>query len=265
MIENKNTQKAVGAVIIIVLIGFVGWYIARDFSLTDTDTIEDGSIESLVESGDAEVNEIPVGVDLNIDAVVRPELGRAVVMPERFSSEAIVILLNNIATLTEQLKEDSNSFHSWSDLAAQYKIIDDFEGAKEIWEFLITTAKENVGPYINLGNLYHYQLKDYEKAESAFKDALNINDKLEQAYSGLHELYRYSYKIDTTLAVDILKEGVVAIPDSVDLRMLLASYYTKLGMNDDARAVYEEVLIMANTAGDTNLVTIVEAAIESLK
>ena len=63
----------------------------------------------------------------------------------------------------------------------------------------------------------------------------------------------------------LLKEGIAVVPDNTDIRMLLASYYTELGMKDEARAVYEEVLVIADTAGNTNLVTITEAAIDSLK
>lgn len=271
MFTDKNTQKVVGAVIIILLLGFVGWYIARDFSplssekVGESTTVENGSIESLVESGDAEIVEIPVDVNLNANSIAQPTLNRTITMPERFTPEAVRILQNNIATLTTQLEEDPSLFHSWSDLATQYKIIDDFEGAREVWEYLIKITKDNAIIRISLGNLYHYQLRDFEKSEEVFKDLLSINEKTVEAYVGLHELYRYSYKTDTTLAIDILKEGIAAVPNNTDIRMLLASYYTKLEMKDEARAVYEEVLVMANSAGNTNLVTITEAAIESLK
>lgn len=270
MFKDKNTQNALGATIIILVIGFITWYIVRDVTPTGqqgegVNTVKEGNIEALVESGYAEIDEIPVNLDLKADSIVRPELGRAIVMPERFTNEAIEILINNISTLTAQLKEDPNSFQAWTDLAAQYKIIDDFEGAIEIWNFLSIAAEGDTGSRINLGNLYHYQLREFEKSEAVFKDVIGINKRIVEAYTGLHELYRYSYKTDTTLAIDILKDAIVTIPDSIDLRMLLASYYTELGMKNEADAVYEDVLTMAQSAENTNLVTIVEAAIESLK
>jgi len=270
MLENKDTQKALGATVIILIIGFIGWYIVRDISHTNSTkdidtTIEDGSLESLIESGDAEIVGIPVDVDLNTNSVSKPTLGRTITMPERFTPEAVTILQNNIATLTAQLKENPDSLQAWSDLANQYKIIDDFEGAREIWEYLILVTQNNTVIRISLGNLYHYQLRNFEKSEAVFKEALRVNDKTVEVYVGLHELYRYSYKTGSTLAVDILKEGITAVPENTDIRMLLASYYTKLDMKAEATAVYEEVLMMANSAGNTNLVTIIEAAIQSLK
>ena len=267
----KNIQKAAGVALIIIAVGLIGWYIVRDFSLINSQekveetTTEGEGLDVLVENGDVDIQEIPVDLDINADELVRPKLGRTIEMPDRFSPEAATILRNNIATLTTQLEKDPNSFQAWSDLAIQYKIIDDFEGAAEIWEFLSIAAEGNTDSRVNLGNLYHFQLKNYERSESTFKDIISINNGIVEAYVGLYELYRYSYKTDTTLAVDILKEGIIAIPNNIDIRMLLASYYTDLEMNIEAKVVYEEALTLANTIGDTNIIAIIEAAIESLK
>lgn len=270
MTLHKDTQKALGATVIILVIGFIGWYIVRSIPSTNStqyiDTsIEDGSLDALVESGDAQVEEIPVDINLDANTAIRPKLDRSTVIPSRFSPEAVTILENNITKLKDQLANDPNSFQGWIDLANQYKIIDDFKGAAEIWEFLSITAEGNTISRINLGNLYHYELKDFEKSEAIFRDVISINNEIVDAYTGLHELYRYSFKKPTTLAVDVLKEGIAAIPNNIDLRMLLASYYTKLDMKTEANAVYEDVLVMARNAGNTNLVTIIEAAIQSLK
>ena len=268
-INKEKIQKVFGVIIVVILISLFGWYILRDTSPKVSkegvkNSIKNSNIGVSIETegGDVKIKEIPTD---STDSVTQPKLDRVVVMPERFSPEAVAILQNNINTLTSQLKEDPNSFQAWSDLANQYKIIGDYEGAVEIWKYLSTTAKENTVSRINLGEVYHYYLKEYKKSEEVFKEVIDINSSIVGAYTGLHELYRYSYKTDTTLAIDILKDGIVAIPDNVDLRMLLASYYTELGMKNDARAVYEKVLVMANTSGNTNLVTIIKAAINSLK
>lgn len=270
MFKDKNTQKALRATIIILVVGFIGWYIVRSIpspnSTQDIDTsIEDGSLDALVESGDAQVEEIPVDINLDANTAIRPSLDRSTVIPSRFSPEAVTILENNITKLKDQLANDPNSFQGWIDLASQYKIIDDFKGAAEIWEFLSITAEGNTVSRINLANLYHYEIKDFEKSEAIFKDVISINNQIVEAYTGLHELYKYSFKTSTTLAVDVLKEGIEAIPSNIDLRMLLASYYTELGMKDEALGVYEDVLTIAQNVGNTNLITIIEAAIASLK
>ena len=270
MFKNEKVQKIFGLVFTVLLIGLVGWYITRDISTVDIkqdgqDVIESESLEDLVKDGSAEVEEIPVDVDLKADSVSRPNLDRAIILPSRFLGEAETIVLNNISTLVAQLKEDPNSFQAWSDLATQYKIIDDFEGSAEIWEFLSIATGDNIDTRINLGNLYHYHLRDFLKSEEVFKEVLDINSNSTEAYTGLHELYRYSYKTDTFLAVDILKEGIEVIPNNIDLRMLLASYYTELDMFDEAKVVYEEVLVMAEATDNTNLISIIKAAIDNLK
>ncbi|MEX0651951.1 MAG: hypothetical protein WD509_00545 [Candidatus Paceibacterota bacterium] len=269
MIQDTRTQKLIGVGVIAILIGFIGWYIARDFSLFSQEEkmtqAEGESIESLVERGDAEVKEIPVIVDLNTNTITQPELNRTMTMPDRFSPEAVTILEKNIATLKTQLQGDKDSFQAWSDLAVQYKIIDDFEGAREIWEYLRIAAKAETQPLINLGSLYHYELKEFEKSESAYQEAIKRDGTAVEAYTGLHELYRYSYKTSTTLAVDTLKEGIIAVPRNTDIRMVLASYYEKLGKRDEAKTEYEKARTIATEEGNTNLVTIINAAIENLK
>ncbi len=280
MIENKtmdkNRQKALGVAIIILLIGLIGWYIVRDVSPQDSrenqnsgenieDTVSSGDITALIESGDAEIQEIPVEIDTTANTLVKPELSRNIVIPARFNGDAETIMRNNIEKFRAQLNEDSDSFEAWSNLAIQYKIIDDFEGAVEIWEYLSLVTTDNIETRLNLGNVYHFELKEYEKSEKVFKEVLNIKKHTIGAYTGLHELYKYSYKTDTTLALDILKEGADVMTEDIDLRILLASYYTELGMKTEATAVYEEALAKAEAIGNTNLVTIIKAAITSLK
>lgn len=237
MFKNTEIQKVVSLVVILILLGFVIWYILKDLSIikSKVNTQQEENTDSIVVEDNAEIDEIPVNLNLNADEMLRPKLNRIIIMPERFSSEAVVILENNIKTLISQLNEDPNSYQAWSDLANQYKTIDDFDGAIEIWEYLSISAEGETISKINLGNLYHYELKEFEKSESAFKDALVINKKIIEAYTGLHELYKYSYKQDTTLATDILLEGLEKNPNNIDLLIALASYYKeKANMIDSA-------------------------------
>ena len=271
MFKNKDTQKFIGAIVVLLLAGVFVWYITKDLSSVTPkesgNVVKEASTSpsiKLVKNGNIKIKKIPVNTNFDANTLARPKLNRVIVIPKRFPPEAVKILQNNITKLTTELKKNPDSFSDWSDLAKQYYIIDDFKGAVEIWKYLTVVAKGDTVSLVNLGKVYFYQLKDYKKSETAFKKAISINSKLTEAYVGLHNLYRYSYKTDTTLAIDILKEGIKST-NSTDLQMLLASYYTKLGMKDKAEEVYKEVLVVANTSGNTNLVTIVKAAINSLK
>lgn len=270
-INSEKIQKILGAIVVIILIGLFGWYVVRDISpLTsegvskDKEAVSNNDIDVSVETegGDVEIKEIPKGF-MNI--VAQPKLYRVVVMPERFSPEAVAILQNNIDTLTSQLKEDSGSFQAWSDLANQYKIIDDFTGAVEIWEYLSIVAEGNIVSRINLGEVYHYYLKEYGKSEAVFNEVIAINKGTVGAYTGLHELYRYSYKTDTTLAIDILKDGIVAVSDNIDLLVTLAGYYRDIGMIDDAKTTYIKARDEAEMKGNTSLVNLINEELTGLE
>lgn len=261
-----RTQKIVAGVAAIFLIGLAGWFV---FDRRSSDeAAPEGAYDTAVStegSGSAvNISEIPVDLNLNADALARPFLNRPVVIPDNFSPEAATIVNGNIGVLKAQLEENPNSFQSWSDLAVQYKVMEDFEGAIEIWTYLSLVAGENTVPLINLGNVYHYELKDFEKAEEAFRKALAVDSKNPQAYIGLHELYRYSYKQDTTLAVDTVLDAMKALPDDLRLYQTLGNYYQDTGEIEKARETLLLGLDKARTAGDTNMVNTFTSMLERL-
>lgn len=251
--------------LVIVVLGTIGWF-AFGNSVPGEEVKNESEKKPGIEltEGEAEITQIPI--DASGSSLVRPELDRTVTIPVRFNAEAKAILLSNIKTLKSQIENDPGSFQAWSDLAMQYKIIDDFEGAAEIWEFLNKAAENNTVSRVNLGNLYHYELKEYAKAEASFKAALAINNRLPEAYTGLHELYRYSYKTNTTLAEDILKDGIAAISQNqnIDLKLMLAGYYKEKGRNADAKEFYTQARAQAETLGNTQLVSAIDAELATL-
>ena len=72
-------------------------------------------------------------------------------------------------------------------------------------------------------------------------------------YANLYDLYRYSYKTNTTAAADILKQGIKENPQAVDLYIALGAYYKTQGKRTDARNYYEQALDLAINAGNTAL------------
>ncbi len=232
------------------------------------------------DSGTADIKTIPIGdgtIDdngiININPIEKqkldiPNLNRKIVFSDSMPEDARKIILSNIATLITQLKEDSSSFKNWLDLATHYKIIEDYEGARDIWEFINETSPRNSVSFSNLGDLYHYNLKDFSKSEKNFKEAIERNLSV-QSYIGLHELYKYSYKQDTTLAVDILVEGMLKNPTSIDLIITLANYYKERGniaKGDftNAKKYYEQARDNAKKMANTQLVELLDLEIANL-
>ena len=266
LLQNKSIREFLGAAVVVIVVVLVGWYIVRDIASTGKENVvQEGGIGADIREGGGTIEQLPVDTTITPpSAIAAPKLERSLTFPDNFDETAQTIIQNNIIALTAVLKEQPDSFSAWSDLAIQYKIIGDYEGAAEIWEYLNKVAEGNTISRVNLGNLYHYQLKNYEKSETNFKDALRINKELSEAYTGLFELYRYSFRTNTSEAENILKEGIAALPQNIDFVMTLAGYYKEKGRSDDAKETYKKARILAETAGNETLVSAIDDELSAL-
>ncbi len=259
MFENKKVQGALGVLLAVILLAGGGWYVFNDIQREER--VQETENEEVAAKDDP-------GYTINFEKIPTtpaPELYRAVTVPDNFPADAEVIVRQNIETLRNEIEENPDLFQSWINLASQYKIIQDYEGAIEIWEYLNETAPQNTLSRVNLGGVYHYELQEYEKAEENFREALSIEASTPQAYLGLHELYLYSYKINTTLAEDVLKEGIAALPDNIDLVTTLASYYKNNDQVEEAIGAYEDARELAEELDNQGLVNAINTEIEKLK
>ena len=68
-----------------------------------------------------------------------------------------------IQDLSSQLKKDSDNLENWLVLGVYRKIIGDYEGAKEVWEYAGAVRPQNSVSFNNLGELYAYYLKNNKK------------------------------------------------------------------------------------------------------
>ena len=229
-----------------------------------TTLFRSGGIGTKIKNGSAEIKEIPVKLDLNANTLIRPKLNRTIVIPDRFPTEAATALRSNIATLKAQLKKDPNSFGAWSNLAIQYKIIDDYKGAIEIWKYLTKVVPNNSVSFFNLGNVYNLYLKDYKESEAYYKKAIKIEPTQSIYYRALYEMYLYSYKTDTNLAERTLLDGLNTIPNGIDLMMVLGKYYKDTGRIEDAKAIYTKARTEAQKRKNADLVNTINNELSNL-
>jgi len=271
---NKNIYILIG---IMVIIGaFVAYDFNREDTLLDNDKkeITDGNVGIILSDDDrnADIKQIPITDTNDIkkeQEIDYPELTSSIVFPDSLSEDARVIIANNIATLINKLEKEENSFGGWFDLAAQYKIIEDYESTRDIWEFLGESFTGNNTVFSNLGNLYHYDLKDFPKSEESFRKAIENDKSNIQSYIGLHELYKYSYKQETSLVIDILIEGIEDNPINIDLMITLANYYKERGNmskgdQTNAQKYYEQAREKAQKLGNTQLIEAITQEISNL-
>ena len=202
---------------------------------------------------------------LRVGPAKAPSLDRELNFPADFPQEARQILTQNVQTLRERILQNQEDAAAWLDLAIQYKTINDFDGAIEIWKYL-ADAKNHPVAYYNLGSTYHLDLKQYAQSENYYRKAIEANPGFALNYSGLHELYKYSYKQDGTLAADVLKEGIEKVSDNgrIDLMTALAGYYVEKGDKTQAVEWYSKAKLAATSAGNPDLAGQIQKQIDLL-
>lgn len=182
-----------------------------------------------------------------------PDLARPVIMLATLVPETETMARAKISELSKELAAEPGLFGSWLELASYRKLIGDGIGSEEIWSFMTKQWPESETPYINLGNFYHYQMREFAKSEVTFRKAISLTPNSIPSYIGLYELYSLSYIEKAGLADDTLLEGLKNNPKNILLLSTLAEYYTGQGDNVSAKKYYQEALDVALQSNDTKL------------
>ena len=129
----------------------------------------------------------------------------------------------------------------WIAVGVTKKFFNDYEGARDAWEYANILYPANALSFANLGNLYAFYLHNNTKAELNFKRAI-ANDPYQAGYYlNLADFYKNAYIAKKSEAVKVLTEGMSVIKD-VNLVLALATYYRDEGDKVNALKYYEEVL-----------------------
>lgn len=193
-------------------------------------------------------------------------LGRKVELPESFSEEARSFALKNIETSKAAIQASPKNAEAWLDLAISYKTVGDLDGAVLIWQYLEKEAQNPIAIQ-NLANTYHLDLKEYKKSEEYYLKSLALEPKNASSYIGLHELYRYSYKQDTTEAVAILTKGLEKVDErgKMALYFAFAGYYKEKSDIKNLISSYEEARVIARELGDTRIVRQIDVELANVR
>jgi len=220
--ENSNNKnlRVILIIFILILVG-VSFYIYRDVSPEDTSDNGDESATTTVNVGGLEVSSIG-GAKLDIvpidvsDREELPTLRRPVRVPNSWSPDAKEIITKKINDAISDLNKNPNDFSRWLDLAIFWKTIDDYEGAREVWEFLTTVAPSDAISFGNLGDLFGFYLKDSQKAEYYFLQAIEKSPAEAGLYYRTAEFYR-DILGDKSKALAIVERGLKEIPNEASL------------------------------------------------
>lgn len=194
-----------------------------------------------------------------------PSLTKAVSYASSVVPALRAVIEKNIVTLRADIKTNPYSLQDWTGLGLYYKQAGDYAQARDAWEYASLLSPGNVVTFNNLGDLYHYYLKDFPKAEKNFLTAIANDKKYTLSYINLSDLYKYSYQTNTTKAADTLKEGMAANPENIDLVVTLATYYKEKGDTMNARTYYTQALEKAKTAKNQTLIDQLTSELNALK
>lgn len=160
----------------------------------------------------------------NAGSQLVPDLDRPINVYADLPDDAEQMAVNKIKDLSEALKENTDLFNLWLELGVYRKMINDYEGAKEVWEYASLIRPENSVSFNNLGDLYGYYLKDSKKAEENFLKALENGPDKVYIYRNVFDFY-YLIMKDEAKAKQILGKGIELNPESSqDLKNLLDSF-----------------------------------------
>lgn len=183
-----------------------------------------------------------------------PSLDRGIQFSASIPEDARMIMRASAAEIIGRLKNDVTRGSDWLDLALLYHAANDYIGARDVWEFLKKVDPNNFVVVENLAKLYHFNLPNYPKSEGLFREAMALDPSSFSPYDGLFELYRYSYKTETSAAVDILKESLVMFPEETRIYLMIGQYYRDKGNNTQAKQAFLEGLDMARNQNDLQLI-----------
>lgn len=125
------------------------------------------------------------------------------------------------------VKKDPDFFNGWIQGGLLKKVIGDFEGARDMWEYASLIRPQNSVSFANLGELYWRYLPNFAKSEANFRTAVKNKPSEFTAYVSLSDLYFYSYAAKANLADDVLLEGLAANPQEINLMKALATLYER--------------------------------------
>lgn len=244
--QTSNQKWAIGIVIVVGVLVLVGLVTRPTASVPSNIPGASMATSSTASStGNPQVSQEV------IPTLTVPDFRKSVKFSSTVSGEIRSAIEKGVTTVKERLTKDSLDLKSWIDLGTLKKMAGDYAGAEEAWVFVTVASPNNSIAYNNLGDLYTNFLKNYPKAETSYLTAIRVDPSDASAYRDLASLYDNFYKKGTSAGEETLKKGVAAVPDSVDLHVLLARYYKSAGKAADAKKQYEAAIAAANKAGQT--------------
>ena len=216
----------------LIIIGLAGYFIYNDFFIQKTEKEKTGNTATSTNNtegvnlniggeGDFKVEPIKITQKNQLNAKAIALLEREIIVASSTDSATIQRSSEKIKELISSLKSDPANMENWLVLGVYRKILGDYAGAIDVWNYVGVISPTNSTSFNNLGELYAYQLKDNAKAEENYQKAIVNDPSAIYIYRNFFDFYRYFAK-DMAKARAILEQGIAANPStSSDLKNLL--------------------------------------------
>ncbi len=253
--NNKNITLFIA--VIVLVFGAIFFTAKDDAEKSDEYTINQisTSTEVKIDSTQNKTNAVAMAV---------PDLDRLIIAPS-IQGAVREQITSQLKEVSGNLKKNTTVFDNWILLGLFRKIAGDFEGARDAWEYAGAISPMNHVSFSNLGDLYHYYLKNYPLAEKNILIFIKNNPENIAGYRDLYNLYTQSYREKINEAPKILLSGLSKNPNNLDLLVLLAKHYVGMGDKVNATKYYELAITEAQKEGNTSLKQVLESELSSLK
>ena len=227
-------NKTIVITALLIIIGLAGYFISNNFFIQKTEKEKSGNTATSTNNtegvnlniegeGDFKVEPIKITQKDQLNAKAIALLEREIIVASSTDSATIQRSSEKIKELISSLKSDPANMENWLVLGVYRKILGDYAGAIDVWNYVGVISPTNSTSFNNLGELYAYQLKDNAKAEENYQKAIVNDPSAIYIYRNFFDFYRYFAK-DTAKARAILEQGIAANPTtSSDLKNLLDS------------------------------------------
>ena len=149
-----------------------------------------------------------------------PDLDRPIVVPAYFLSDTAEAAKAEITKIIAEIKKSPDNAALWARLGLRRMSLEDYEGARQAYEYAYALSPDNVVVVDNLGVLYGYHLKDAKKAETYFLLALEIEPEQRYHYMRLYEFYR-DVTNNSARATGVIERALKIFPKDPSFTSLL--------------------------------------------
>lgn len=149
------------------------------------------------------------------------------------------------------IQADPNSFNDWITIGILKKQVNDFDGARVVWEKMAVIRPSSSLPVLNLANLYADFLNDPAKAESYYLMALKNSPDNIQIYTNLADLYKNKLKNKSDKVELLILEGLKNTDNNPSLLAYAGGYFKEI--KDYPKALHYFELLYEQKPDDSTI------------